>query len=67
MAAQAPPLAGSIVSASTQASTSSGQVIVRAPPFKSSFLSYGELSLMEVGFRCVGGAGQLRVLRKGWG
>uniref|UniRef100_A0A7N0RAX7 Uncharacterized protein n=1 Tax=Kalanchoe fedtschenkoi TaxID=63787 RepID=A0A7N0RAX7_KALFE len=47
MALQAPPLAGigSVVSASIQASTSSGQVMVRAPPLKSSFLSYGALKI----------------------
>uniref|UniRef100_A0A7N0TBA3 Uncharacterized protein n=3 Tax=Kalanchoe fedtschenkoi TaxID=63787 RepID=A0A7N0TBA3_KALFE len=47
MAAQAPPLAGSIVSVSTQASTSSGPVMVRAPPLKSSFLSYGALQIVN--------------------
>ncbi|CAM8963127.1 unnamed protein product [Rhodiola kirilowii] len=44
MALQAPPLSGigrSIVSASIQASTSSGPVMVRVTPLKSSFLSYG--------------------------
>ncbi|CAM8960156.1 unnamed protein product [Rhodiola kirilowii] len=50
MALQAPPLSGigrSIVSASIQASTSSGPVMVRVTPLKSSFLSYGALKIVN--------------------
>ncbi|CAM8881510.1 unnamed protein product [Rhodiola kirilowii] len=63
MALQAPTLPGigSIVSASIQASTSSGQatVTVRAPALKSSFLRYGALKIVNSPrrTRCIGHGG----------